>query len=95
MHSVKADYIDQPKRTFSELGLKQGEIYGVFSCQAYVDDKMMIRQGEWVWLDRCWIRVKVLISGNAVADAAKEIGVKHLVYSSTDTGGVDDTGVAS
>jgi hypothetical protein len=45
-HVVKADYVDHPRDVFTNLGLKEGEIYGVFSNQAYVDDKTMIRQGE-------------------------------------------------
>jgi len=46
VRAVKADYMDHPAETLMGLGLKQGEVHGIFSNQAYVDDKTMIRQGE-------------------------------------------------
>jgi hypothetical protein len=44
--------MDKPSKVFSDLvaagKVKKGEVYGVFSVQGYVDDAIMLKQGELV-----------------------------------------------
>jgi len=42
---VGKDHQERPLEALQELGLKKGDVYGIFSCQAYVDDEAMFRQG--------------------------------------------------
>ncbi|WVR06181.1 hypothetical protein IAU60_003211 [Kwoniella sp. DSM 27419] len=41
-----ATVMDKPLEVLESLGLKKGEIHGVFSVQGYVDDAAMVRQGK-------------------------------------------------
>lgn len=81
--------MDEPAKVFTQLNFANGDVYGVFSVQGYVDDKTMIRQGmRCIVAKMSWTH----LLGKAIADAAHSIGVKHFVYSSTDNGGPVDRG---
>ncbi|KAK4685465.1 hypothetical protein P7C73_g4684, partial [Tremellales sp. Uapishka_1] len=44
--AVPKDVMDEPERSFAQIGLKKGEVYGMFSVQGYVDAKTETRQGK-------------------------------------------------
>ena len=92
--------MDEPREVFaslSSLGIEKGGVYGVFSNQGYVDDATMIRQGARVACPSWPLssHAHPSTAGNAIAEASLDFGVKHLVYSSVDVGGLDDTGIAA
>ena len=91
VRAVKADdCMDAPAKCFDALGFKHGDVYGVFSNQGYVSDARTIAQGPPVSVD-----FPLIFTGSAIADATKALGVQHIVFSSSDFGGLEDSGVAT
>lgn len=43
---VGKDHQERPLEALQQLGSEKDQVYGIFSCQAYVDDEAMFRQGQ-------------------------------------------------
>lgn len=91
---VAKDYIDDASRTFVNMNLGQGKVYGVFSVQGYVSEAVEWKQGT---VTPSLERHELTFTGTVaigIADASHAIGVKHFIYSGVDLGDVPDTGCA-
>ena len=69
--------LNEPAQLFIDAG---GDVHGVFSVQMSLDNPDKGLVGE-------------LRQGKGLADAAKQAGVKHFVYSGIDRGGLEKTDV--